>query len=85
MRTLFLAIAITACATTEEATTTEAADNFQTVEQTENGFVNTTTGEDFTVNAVENDPDATEEALKAVEEVVQEEFPDDEETETNEQ
>tara|TARA_R100000988_G_C3928744_1_gene130367 strand:+ start:452 stop:706 length:255 start_codon:yes stop_codon:yes gene_type:complete len=84
MRTLFLAIAVTACATTEEATTTEAADNFQTVEQTENGFVNTTTGEDFTVNAVENDPDATEKALKAVEEVVQEEFPDDEETETNE-
>ena len=85
MRILFLAVAFAACATTEEATTTEAADNFQTVEQTENGFVNTTTGEDFTVNTVENDPNATETALKAVEEVVQEEeFPDDEETETNE-
>ena len=79
MRILFLAVAFAACATTEEATTTEAADNFQTVEQTENGFVNTTTGEDFTVNTVE-----TEKALKAVEEVVQEEFPDEEEAETNE-
>lgn len=85
MRILFLAVAFAACATTEEATTTEAADNFQTVEQTENGFVNTTTGEDFTVNTVENDPNATEKALKAVEEVVQEEFPDEEEAETNEQ
>ena len=84
MRILFLAVAFAACATTEEATTTEAADNFQTVEQTENGFVNTTTGEDFTVNTVENDPNATEKALKAVEEVVQEEFPDEEEAETNE-
>ena len=84
MRILFLAVAFAACATTEEATTTEAADNFQTVEQTENGFVNTPTGEDFTVNTVENDPNATEKALKAVEEVVQEEFPDEEEAETNE-
>ena len=84
MRTLFLAVAFAACATTEEATTTEA-DNFQTVEQTENGFINTTTGEDFTANTVENDPNATENGLKAVEEVVQEEFPDNEENEANEQ
>ena len=84
MRTLFLAVAFAACATTEEATNTEV-DNFETVEQTEDGFINTTNGEDFTVNTVENDPNATEKALKAVDEVVEEEeFPDSQEDETSE-